>query len=435
MWINLNSMLYINLYSFFKIPNISADQRSIEPYKLLYNSSIDKFFLEDYTHKLIYLDKTENHNSYVESYLINDFYNYKSKLKPYYGNSICYMRKDALNAILYRYIYGYLGDINQFQTEDEKYVVLIYKLPSSGSVNLETSYSFIVCDKIDFEDGIVLVSYSNYGYRYITTNFYPNSEKLIFMNSSISLSYTNSIILRCDLDSNDLSYDSKNFFYIKTNPASFEQPPIGTRPENTFPVWNYHSDKEEYIFDTSKNKVPDDIPTTLKIYFDRWQVDLSFLESSYPRNYYMCSFEDDYSDKKRPIRYGFNLHNYSSLGASEFYKTGSGYILFVIEFSDELNGYKMFDINNPKAGYFLCYDVNCLKDHTSYRFKAFLDENIYVENVFNYYKNNDLILTFDGEFSNYLLGNALYNGSYRYCLSKIKKLSEIYNMQIPFIRL
>ena len=433
MWINLNSMLYINLYSFFKIPNISTAQMSIDPYRLLYNSSIDKFFLEDYTHKLIYLDKTENHNSYVESYLINDFYNYKSKLKPYYGNTISYLRSDALNAILYRYIYGYLGNINQFQTEDEKYVVLIYKLPFCGT-NLVTSYSFIVCNKIDFEDGIVLIKSSRYASRYITTNLHSNSEKLIFMNSSVSASYTDTIIPRYDLDSADVSYGSKNFFYIKTNPASFTESSIGTRPENTLPVWSYHSDKKEYIFDTSKNKIPDDIPTTLKIYFDQWQVDLSFLESSYPRNYYMWSFEDDYSDKKRSIRYGFSIHNYSSLGASEFYKTGSGSILFVIEFSDELNGYKMFDINNPKAGYFLCYDVNCLKDHTSYRFKAFLDENIYVENVFNYYKNNDLILTFGSEVHNYFYDNALYNDSYVYCLSKIKKLSEIYNLQIPFIR-
>lgn len=428
MWINLNSSFYINLENFFKIPYALTGDVSGLSCRLLYNSSIDKFFLQDPFKRLIYLDKTETHNSYVESYLINDFYNYKSKLKPYNTNTLCYLRSDALNAIRYNYTYGTLENINQFQTEDEKYVAILYKLPKIGAQR-QTVYNLIVCSKIDFEDGIIL----NSNNTYITNNFYSKSEKLIFRGYGNSI-YTNSILRRSDLDSKDVDYNLKNYFYIKTNPISFVEPNPGNRPENKLPMWFYNTDRKEYIFDTLENELPDDIPQTLKIFVNVWEIDLSFLGISYYKKYDMFSFEDDYSDKENPVRYGFSSRNLQ-LSDSYFYKNYSGKsIMFVIEFSDELNGYKLFDINNPKAGYFLCSENNCLKEHTSYRFKAFLDETKYTENVLNHYKSNDLILTWKDEEEDYYYGNAIFNNSYKYCLNKIKKLSTIYNTQIPFIR-
>lgn len=426
MWIDLNSAFYLNYSIFFKIPYLS--ERFTDSCKLLYNSSIDKFFLFNETYKeLIYLDNSEYYNSYVESYLINDYYNYKSRLKPYYSSLCTQLNAVGLNTGNYTYNLNY-ETIEQFQTEDENYVVVRYKLPTSSGSLGHTQFSMLVCNKIDFEDNIILLNN-----RYATFNLYSKSEKFIYISNSMFNCYTNSYRYRIDFDDRDYRYDSKDFFYIKNNSISFDHPSTGSKPENKFPVWRRADKEYKYVFDTSENKIPDDIPETLLIAFNGWEFSLDFLGTSYYSTYNMRSFEDDYSDKENLIRYGFS-NRADQLGASIFYKNGGGYILFVIEFSSELNGYKLFDINNPNAGYFLCSDNNCLKEQTSYRFKAFLNENIYREDVFNYYKDNDLIITWQGFVSVFTNNATMNNNSYKYCLNKISKLSTIYNVQIPFIR-
>lgn len=427
MWIDLNSILYIDYSAFFKVPYIIG-QNNLNPCKLLYNSSIDKFFLITNSElNLIYLDKSESYNSYISSYLFNDSFNYRSKLKPY--NKFLYnlqyntiIQGSEVSTSIFKNLYS-------FQTEDEQYVTCICKLPINISENYVSNpqqniYRLYVINKADFEDNIILHYKSGIPPHdvYTTDNFYDKSNGIIHYITDLYSSYTNSIEHR--LDSLDMEVKNTNHFYIKNNLIPDNNSELTHR--NVLPIWD-SVDTINYVFDTTKNDIPDDIPEILTIGFDNWEWNLDFLSSVV--KLYINSFEDDYSNKEEKVRYGF-LNSY--VYASTFYKQSTNLnACFVIEPSKELGGYKLFDINNPNAGYFLCSDNNCLKEQTSYRFKAFLNENIYREDIFNYYKNNDLILTWNSLKS---IKNTFLLDSYRYCLNKIKKLSTIYNTQIPFIR-
>ena len=440
MWLVLNSTFYLNYSSFFKVPYLVSANKNLNTYGLLYNTSIDKFFLVSQYDRseLIYLDKTETHNSYVTSYLINDGINYKSKLKPYYSQNLVdlekiILNKDSTNTNFFRRIN--FGNCLTFQTEDEKYVVGIYIFPSNRR-RFRYLYSVFpvkvlyVCDKTEFEDNLLLIGLDYLGRSgYITDNLHSKSEGFMHINYSIYSSFTNSIFNRIDDQSKKINVNS-NHFYIKNNSKSDPLSIYAPQHVNNFPTWKRRNNYE-YVFDTSENIIPDDIPQTLIIGYDIWELNIDFLGNN---NYYaIASFEDDYSNKEKIVRYGF--YSNTNISTANLYKVSTDFIRFVIEFSDELNSYKMFDINNPAAGYFLCYDNNCLKDHTSYKFKAFLNEAIYREDVFNYYKDNDLIITWkklDYDF-NGAYNNTIANNAYVYCLNKLNLL-KIYNTQVPFIR-
>lgn len=429
MWIGLNSIFYLNYSTFFKVPYVVASKENLNPFKLLYNTSIDKFFLlSNNEMQLIYLDKSETYNSYITSYLINDYLNYKSKLKPYISNSLYYLRTIQLNAdvfIIYNFFTNYnFGSCVSFQTEDEKYVVCVVRKASNykATTNWESfaAEALYVCDKIDFEDNILLLASND---SYVTDNLYSKSGGVLYYSDGINNSYASSICRRVDKADKDIP--AYSHFYIKNNFKSDNTSSV--YHHNIFPTWNRTGDYE-YIFNISENLIPDDIPQVLTIAYDEWEIDFKFLGNY---SYRLASFEDNYSSKEKIVRYGF----FSSSNYPPIYNISTGSIMFVIEYSDELNGYKLFDINNPNAGYFLCSDINCLKEHTSYRFKAFLDEHIYKKNVVDYFKTNDLVISWIGlqKFKDFMYTDN-YNKAYLYCVNNIKKLSTIYNVQIPFIR-
>lgn len=417
MWLNFNSNIHFNDLEFFKLAstaNLYNYFQNIREFILVYNTDLEKFFLMDRDKRvLIYLDDSKYHNSYIKTYLKFEDNSYISELE-YYSNSSNFINTipDPIDVTSLDYEFFEKSSPPMFQTKDGKYVLVFMDIPKVACRSLRISYGYYryyIIEREEYEQGVI----SSSNYRHFSKGNYQG--KYIYGEVS---------------GQNRFVFAYENITNVRRPNERISEIGIFNnykRIESIFdlPIW-VSNDRVNFTFDISKNSIPDELPVNLFFGYDLWKI--PYISSD--NHISIVSFINNIN-KNNIKQFGFT---HGSPYCSSFYKKyNQTYMDFVVIFSEELNGYKFFDINNENAGYFLCKDIDCMKPtKTSFKFEAFLNKDIYRNEIFEEFTNNGLVL----ELRNDLSSNdvSISNYSYNYCINHIKELKNYYSFQLPFVR-